>query len=155
MLFGRKPKLSSIVKRLESCVREARLSAMKLRVAYRFATERRPGVDKVVIQTALTGFPISQGMMANMYVSSAESSARKAWRNLIKAEEGLRKAYPELHSSGLGDLLAQAAEALKRASDLRGVSGRELESIADEVEGAASVVSAVAEELRGRAVESG
>ncbi len=148
-MFGRKPSLAGIVRRLESCVREARLAAMKLRVAYRFVTERKPGVDRILIQTALTGFPISQGMMANMYVASAESSARKALKNLVRAERELREAYPKLHSSGLGEMLSQAFGALKKASDLRGVSGQELASVAEEVEGVASTVSAVAEELKG------
>ncbi len=145
----RRPTLSFLARVLDDCVREVRLSAMKLRIAGRALEERRSkGVDKMLMQTAITGFPISTSMMANMYIASAESSARKALKNVLRVDKALRESYPGIHAGRVGGELSQVISILKGVSGIKGLSEREIMVRADEVDGAAGMLAEIARELR-------
>lgn len=149
--FGKRG-LSGLASELEGAVRHARLSAMKLRVAENVLRESRRGsVDRLLIQTALTGFPLSSDSMAGMYVKSAIDSARKALRKVKFVKDTLEKEYPYVYAGVLRGFIEPAITALEGVALLDKVSVSGLSTKAEEVEGAASMLSEATELLRSTA----
>ncbi len=149
--FGRRG-LGDLAGELEDAVRNARLSAMKLRVAENVLRESRKGVvDRLLIQTALTGFPLSSDSMANMYVKSAIDSARKALRKVKFVKEVLERDYPHVYAGVLRGFIEPAITALEGVALLGKVSIDGLGIKAEEVEGVASMLSEATELLRNTA----
>ncbi len=149
--FGRRG-LSDLAGELEGAVRHARLSAMKLRVAENVLRESRKGaVDRLLIQTALTGFPLSSDSMANMYVKSAIDSARKALRKVKFVRDVLERDYPHVYAGVLRSFIEPAISTLEGVALLDKISASGLGVKAEEMEGAASMLSEATELLRNTA----
>ncbi len=149
--FGRRG-LGDLAGELEGAVRHARLSAMKLRVAENVLRESRKGaVDRLLIQTALTGFPLSSDSMANMYVKSAIDSARKALRKVKFVRDVLERDYPHVYVGVLRGFIEPVITTLESVALLDKIGASELSVKAEEMEGAASMLSEATELLRNTA----
>ena len=149
--FGKR-RLSDLAGELEGAARDARLSAMKLRVAENVLRESRKGVvDKLLIQTALTGFPLSSDSMANMYVKSAVDSARKALRKVKFIRDVLERDYPHVYAGVLRGFIEPAVTMLEDLALLNEVSVTRLSVKAEEVDGVVSMLLEATELLRNTA----
>ncbi len=149
--FGKRG-LNDLANELEGAVRDSKLSAMKLRIAENVLRESRKGsVDKLLIQTALTGFPLSSGVMANMYINSAISSARKALRKVKFVRDVLERDYPHVYAGVLRGFIEPAIRALEEVALLDKVSVSGLSIKAEEADDAASMLSEATELLRNTA----
>gem|GEM_PF-3385907 len=150
-LFGKRG-LSDLANELEGAVRDSKLSAMKLRIAENVLRESRKGsIDKLLIQTAFTGFPLSSDVMANMYINSAISSARKALRKVKFVRDVLERDYPHVYAGVLRGFVEPAIRALEEVALLGKVSVSGLSVKAEEADDAASMLSEAAELLRNAA----
>ncbi len=122
MLLFRKP---DPIKVLEREANRLNIALGKLMTAHNIVERaRRERVDKFLIQTALTGVPLSSRDLANIYISSVVKDLKKTLVSINKLDNYLKTHYPTIYYT----------HARNRLDELNNILSRILERYIDNVE---------------------
>ncbi len=90
-MFWRKKTLYEVV---EECIEKLRISIGKLQIARNMIERtRRQKVDKLLLQTALTGIPMSSRDLAHIYINSAVGDLRYIFKAIKNVEQKIIDKY--------------------------------------------------------------